>query len=224
VGICDTNFNKQKNMNKQIFTFFSLAILWTLMGCSTKLIKLQDSELRVVNREISSIDKATNSIALNDKQGDGLAIIEEIDFEVGTLEIDLKGEDIRGKSFVGIAFNIQNDSTYEAIYFRPFNFQAKEKIRREHSVQYISHPKHNWRFLRTNNEGQFEAEFGRQPAPADWFKVEIKVEKESVIVYDKVTDKELLAVKRLAKPTSKKIGLWMGNNSKGGFRNLRIKQ
>ena len=211
-------------MNKKILAITIPIIILSLTSCATKLIKLTDSKLNVVNREISGSDEASNSLTLNNKQGAGLAIIEDINFETGTIELDLKGENTPGRSFVGIAFNIQNDSTYEAIYFRPFNFQAKEQIRRDHSVQYISLPKHDWRLLRTNNEGQFEAEFGRQPSPEDWFKIKIKIEKERVVVYDKETDKELLAVKRLVKPISNKIALWTGNNSKGAFRNLSIKQ
>lgn len=202
-------------------TFFTLILI--LMGCSKNLINLADSELKVVNRTITSMDKATNTITLNGQPGGGLAIIKTVDFEVGTIEIDLKGENTPGRSFVGVAFNIQNDSTYEAVYFRPFNFQSTEKIRRAHSVQYISHPKHDWNFLRTNHEGQFEGAYERQPSPDDWFSIKLKIEKESISVYDTGSGQELLSVKRLTNPISKKIGLWTGHNSKGAFRNLRIK-
>jgi hypothetical protein len=194
------------------------------MGCSNKIINLSENNLKVINRAITNTDKATNTIALNNKKGSGLAIIKDIEFETGTIEISLKGENKQGRSFVGIAFNIQNDSTYEAIYFRPFNFQSKEKIRRDHSVQYIHEPKYTWKFLRTNHEGQFESNYERQPSPDDWFDVKIKIEKERVLVYDKDSDKALLVVKRLATTKSKKIGLWMGYNSKGAFRGLRVKK
>lgn len=211
-------------MNKTTLTITILAIVLMLLGCSQKTINLANTNLNVVNREISSIDKPTKTVSLNDKKGDGLAIIEDIEFEVGTIEIDLKGENIPGKSFVGIAFNIQNDSTYEAIYFRPFNFQSKEQIRREHSVQYIYHPKFTWRFLRTNHKGEFEAAYNRQPSPEEWFTVRIEIEKETVTVYDKDTNTKLLSVKRLVESKSNKIGLWVGFNSKGQFRNLQIKK
>ena len=211
-------------MNKNLFTITILTLVILLIGCSKRIINLTNTELSVVNREIASTDKVGKSVSLNAKSGDGLAIIEELEFEVGTIEIELKGENTPGRSFVGVAFNIQNDSTYEAIYFRPFNFQSKEKIRREHSVQYISHPKNTWRFLRTNYEGQFESEFGRQPSPEDWFTIKIEVKHERVIVYDRESNTELLSVRRLENSVSNKIGLWTGNNSKGEFRNLRIKK
>ena len=211
-------------MNKNLFTITILTLVITLIGCSKRIINLTNTELNVVNREIVSIDEVGKSVSLNDKPGDGLAIIEELEFEAGTIEIELKGENTPGRSFVGVAFNIQNDSTYEAIYFRPFNFQSKEKIRREHSLQYISQPKNTWRFLRTNYEGQFESEFERQPSPEDWFAIKIEVKHERVIVYDRESNTELLSVRRLENPVSNKIGLWTGNNSKGQFRNLRIKK
>ncbi len=189
---------------------------------SQQLIKFSDENLKVVNREIFAIDEEANTLALNDQSGSGMAIIEHVNFDIGTIEIELKGENIDGKSFVGVAFNIENDSTYEAVYFRPFNFQSDEKLRRGHSVQYIYHPKNTWRFLRTNYEGQYEAEFPRQPSPDDWFRIRVKVDTDKVYVYDGESNIELLAVDRLSKPSSRKIGLWTGHNSKGEFRNLKI--
>ena len=165
-----------------------------------------------------------NTISLNDQPGDGMAIIENATFDTGNIELEIKGEDVQGKSFVGMAFNIQNDSTYEAVYFRPFNFRSDEQIRREHAVQYIFHPKHTWRFLRTNHEGQYEAEFPRQPEPDDWFKVKIRVDEKNVFVYDLETNAELLSVERLTTLKSNKIAFWTGFNSKGEFRNLKIKK
>jgi len=92
-------------------------LILTILSCSDKTINLTTNNLKVVNRDISSIDKATNAIMLNNKPGDGMAIIEGVDFKDGTIELELKGENNRGRSFLGFAFNVQNDSTYEAIYF-----------------------------------------------------------------------------------------------------------
>lgn len=211
-------------MKINIYTFIVLSLVLVLMACSNKFINFTEGNLDVVNRDISSIDEKTNAVRLSNKEGDGLAIIKDVNFKTGTVELELQGENNPGRSFVGLAFNIQNDSTYEAVYFRPFNFQSKEKIRREHSMQYISHPKHSWRMLRTNFEGQFEAEYKRQPSPDDWFDVEINIQDDMVYVYDKKTNAQMLSVKRLVKPKSDKIGLWTGYNSKGAFRNLKIKK
>lgn len=202
---------------------FSIVVL-TFLGCSKKIIPFSKDNLEVVNRDITSINDATNTLILNNQKSIGVAIFKNIKFSKGIIEIDLKGENKPQGSFVGVAFNIQNDSTYEAIYFRPFNFQSDKKIRREHSIQYIYKPKFEWRFLRKNYTGQYEAEYPRQPSPDDWFSVKIKIDENRVYVYDVETNTELLSVKRLTKQLSNKLGLWTGYNSKGAFRNLKIEQ
>lgn len=45
--------------------------------------------------------------------------------------------------------------------------------------------------FKNNFEGQFEAEYGRQPSPEDWVTTAFKVEDKSVTLYDKVTDTQL---------------------------------
>lgn len=198
------------------------AILLSIAACTEKPKFLAQANLQVINREISSLDEESQSLTLNAKEGSGLAILNTVNFEEGAIEFELKGENKPGESFIGLAFNIQNDSTYEAIYFRPFNFQAEEKIRREHSVQYISEPKNTWFYLRENYEGEFEADYPRKPNPDDWFAAKVIIEKGSVAVYDKESNRELLKVRRLEKTVSGKIGFWVGHNSKGDFRGLKI--
>lgn len=209
-------------MKKQILIAAKMTLILSLVGCSSQTIKFEPENLDVINRDIVSISESKNSLILNNRIGDGMAILKDLDFEQGMIELEIKGENNPGKSFVGIAFNIQNDSTYEAVYFRPFNFQSEEKIRREHSVQYISHPSYDWRHLRTNKEGQYEAEYLRKPSPEDWFAVQVKIDEKRVYVYDKKTNTELLSVERLSPQVSDRIGLWTGFNSKGEFRNLSI--
>ena len=209
-------------MRKQILMLGTTILIFSQIGCSSKTTLFENDKLEIINREIVSINNSKNSLILNRKKGDGMAIIKDLKFDEGTIDLELKGENNPGKSFIGIAFNIQNDSTYEAVYFRPFNFQSDEKIRREHSVQYIYHPKHTWRFLRTNYEGQFEAEYPRKPLPNKWFKVSVKIDNKKVYVYDQSTNKELLSIERLTKQVSNRIGLWVGFNSKGEFKNLKI--
>ncbi len=211
-------------MKNKFLIFATTILLLSLYACSSQIVPFGNDNLEVINRDIVSINNPKNTLVLNNKKGSGLAIIKDVQFDEGIIELELKGENNPGKSFVGIAFNIQNDSIYEAVYFRPFNFQSDKKIRREHSVQYIHHPKYTWRFLRTNYEGQFESEYPRQPLPDEWFGVRVKIDAKKVSVYDQETNTELLSVERLTKQVSDRIGLWTGFNSKGEFRNLKIKR
>lgn len=211
-------------MKKEILTLLTSLLILSLMSCSGKIIDLSSEYLDVRNREIVSTNSASHTLSLNNQIGDGMAIIQNVEFDEGLIELELKGENNPGRSFVGVAFNIQNDSTYEAVYFRPFNFQSDEKISREHSMQYIFHPKYSWRFLRTNHEGKYESDYPRMPSPDDWFGVQIKIDDRRVYVYDVETNSELLSVERLTPQVSDRIGLWTGFNSKGQFRNLKVKR
>jgi len=211
-------------MNHKIYLITISIIVLALAGCSKKIISFTEGNITTVNRDILKIQGESNAINIKNKEGAGMVVLNEINFQSGIIELELKGENNPGRSFVGLAFNIQNDTIYEAIYFRPFNFQSPEQIRREHSIQYISMPDNEWSFLRTNFEGQYEAEFPRRPSPDEWFTVDIKITSNMVLVYDKDSGQELLTVNRLQKPMSSKIGLWTRPNSKGSFRNLRIKK
>ena len=133
------------------------------------------------------------------------------------------GENNPGKSFIGIAFNIQNDSTYEAIYCRPFNFVASEQLNRTHMVQYIFHPVFTWRKLREERTGEFEKGIADPPNPDAWFKFIIKVNNKKVEVYINEISQPVLTVDRLTISKSNKIGIWTGFGSSGRFRNLVIK-
>ena len=180
-------------------------------------------ELSVVNRDAVAFPRdGKSAVEMDAKPGDGLAVFNSIEFDNGTIAVDLKGENNPGKSFIGIAFNIQNDSTYEAIYFRPFNFVAEEQIRKEHMVQYIFHPEFGWNRLRTDRTGEFEAQLPPPPNPDDWFRAFITVSPTSVQVRLSKKGSPVLDVPRLSEPTSSKIGYWVGHNSSGRFDNLKV--
>ena len=186
--------------------------------------KIQNKKIKVVNRKISQYGDQLNAVEMDAMNGDGLGILEDIEFDTGIIEIDLLGENNPGKSFIGIAFNIQNDKTYEAIYFRPFNFIAEDQIRKDHMIQYIFHPEFTWRKLRDERTGEFEDEIANPPNPDDWFKVIINITDEKVEIYVNEISKPVLTVDRLTSTKSQKIGIWTGNNSSGRFRNLVLRK
>jgi len=186
--------------------------------------KFQDKNIKAMNRTISLYGNQLDAVEMNAKDGDGLGIIEDVEFDNGIIEVELLGENKPGKSFIGLAFNIQNDKTYEVIYFRPFNFVAKEQIRKDHMVQYIFHPEFTWRKLRDERTGEFEDEISTPPNPDDWFKVIIKISEEKVKVYVNELSEPVLIVDRLTSTKSKKIGIWTGNGSSGRFKNLILRK
>ena len=185
--------------------------------------KLQNKNIKAVNRTISIYGDQMDAVEMDAKDNDGLGILEDIEFDTGTIEIELLGENNPGKSFIGVAFNIQNDDTFEAVYFRPFNFVAEEQIRKDHMVQYIFHPEFIWRKLREERTGEFEDEISSPPNPDDWFKATIRITDHKVEVYVNESSEPVLSVDRLTSVTSHKIGIWTGFGSSGRFRNLVLR-
>ena len=183
--------------------------------------KFNTKAIKAHNRDISLAEDGT-AVKMNAKPGDGLGMINEVSFTKGIIDLELKGENNPGKSFVGLAFNVQNDSTFEAVYFRPFNFVAEEPIRRAHMVQYIHHPNNTWKALRETRTGEFENEIANPPDPDDWFSVRIIVEDKKVRVFVNEETEPSLEVERLDTHQSDKIGLWTGFNSAGWFRTVKI--
>ncbi len=202
----------------KIAAFFTIVYASAFAQKKQQIVGFDKIDVQTVNRTISK----GSIISMNANKGDGLVLFKTIAFKKGTIELDLLGQDIKGKSFVGLAFNIEDNATYEAVYFRPFNFLAKDATRKSHMVQYICQPKYTWRELRQTRTGEFEHEIKTPPNPKDWFHVKIEVGEKEVRVYvnnSKVPD---LVVERLTEIKSDTIGLWTGNGSSGSFKGLKI--
>ena len=144
---------------------------------------------RQVVRLIATGDSANGDV--------GLARPIGLTFSTGTIEIDLKGQSVRGRSFLGVAFNVVDEKTFEAIYFRPFNFKADEPFG-SRSVQYISWPANTWEHLRKNSPGQFERTVTPIPDPDGWFHAQIEVTDTRVRVFVNHAREPSLVVRRLS--------------------------
>lgn len=180
--------------------------------------QLRSNKITVVNRQVSEYE--SDGIELSAREGDGLAILDLVEFDNGTIQLEIKGENTPGRSFVGLAFNIENDTTYEAVYFRPFNFVSEEAIRRSHMAQYIYHPVFTWYKLRQERTDEFEGELPAPPEPDGWFTAKISFTDDKVIVFVNEQSEPVFEIERLSVFNSSKIGLWVGNGSSGRFRNL----
>jgi len=151
---------------------------------------------------------------------EGMLILKDLDFSNGTIELDIKSEDEKGKSFLGLAFHGLNDSVYDAVYFRPFNFRSAEKSK--NAMQYISHPAHTWHSLRENHKGKYENGVSPAPKPEDWFHVKIAVNSPKIEVFVNSSDRPSLVVDQLSKRRNGWIGFWGDVKSRGLFKNLII--
>ncbi len=206
------------------FWFIGLLLLLIQFSCSLPenyfpdLSNIGDTSLWTLHNRAASVSDRV--VHLDVREFDGLLWLNEYQFSNGRIELDLKGKNDPGKSFVGLAFHGLNDSTFDAVYFRPFNFENPE--RNGHSVQYISHPANTWYKLRADFPEKYENPVIPVPDPDDWFHVSILVEYPSVKVFVDDSEEPSLAVDQLSDRKKGWIGFWVGNGSEGYFRKLVV--
>jgi hypothetical protein len=203
---------------------FGLMVLM-LSSCSTTKLSTNKADVKVVNRDLEQVKENNQQVfRLNEKVGSGIVWFNNFQFEEGAIEFDVKGRDVFQKSFVGIAFHGTDDSTYEVVYFRPFNFQAKDPVRHIHAVQYAFEPNYGFEQLRKTRKDEFEsAILPTNTIPTDWFHVKIEVIGKNIRVFVNGHSEPTLNVMTLnSNPKGRKVGYWVGNNSNGDFANLKI--
>ena len=183
----------------------------------------KSSKIELFNRSLKEAKAdLPETIFLDAAEGDGLAWIRGLEFSEGTIEVEIKGKNEQGRSFVGIAFHGQDNRSFDAVYLRPFNFQSAEQERRSHSIQYISIPDYDWKKLRDDHPGKYEFAITPPPDPNSWVKLKLMVTGKNVNAFVNGSDKPSLTVQLLSSRLKGKVGLWVGNGSDGGFRNLKI--
>lgn len=196
--------------NAQLTNQFDLAQLY------------KDNKLTVFNRDIT-VDETKKSIELSQELGEGLVWINGVSFSTGTIELDLKGQNIFQHSFLGIAFHGVDDSTFEAIYFRPFRFLATDAAGKSHGVQYVSLPVYTWQKLRADHPGMFENKVSPVPDPDNWFHTKIVVKEKEVLVYVNDAATPSLQAPLLNNRNNGRIALYTADQSGGTFANLVIR-
>jgi hypothetical protein len=199
--------------------FLAVACLCGI-NCFGQQAPAKAGDFTVVNRTLSI--GSNGSLHLNDVDNAGVAWLNNTRFKNGTIEFDVKGNDKPQGSFVGIAFHGLKDTTYECVYFRPFNFLSADPVRKSHGVQYIAVPKYDWPLLREQYPNKYEQAVVPAPDPNAWFHVRITVTPKKVSVYVNGVQKAMLEVGPLTNTGGTKIGYWVGNGSPGDWKNLKI--
>ncbi len=213
--------NKHRNLVALTITLLTGTCFATAPTFTPDLTKISSGEeWTVSNREIVITQENDRAqVQFNGMPGDGVAWLETIDFINGIIECEIKGQP-QPPSYVGIAFDLVDPNTYDAVYFRAFNFRNPE--RKTHSVQYISHPEHTWWKLREDSPEKYESAIDPAPAPEDFLHVKLVIEKPKVSVYVNQSEQPCLVVDQLHHRKAGKVGLWVGNESSGVFTHLKI--
>jgi hypothetical protein len=154
------------------------------------------------------------------------AVVKDVSFRDGTIEVELAGQPAAGagegaRGFIGIAFRLQGDGTYEYIYLRPTNGRADDQVRRNHSTQYSSHP--NFDFARSRQEAPEKYESYVDLEPGVWTKYKIEVEGRKARLFVHGSTQPCLIVNDLKlDPREGGVALWIGPGTEGYFSNLKI--
>ena len=207
-------------------------ICMNCFGQNVNLDSLEELQPHKVAQEISS-HLNRNAVHITDpgdffgNNEDKLVIVEDIEFDNGTIEVSLAGapsshagENARG--FVGVAFHVSADvSSFEAFYLRPTNGRANDQLRRNHSSQYISYPDHPWHRLREESPGMNESYVDL--VPGEWMRVRIEVEGARAQLYVNGAEQPSLIVNDLKLGgEAGAIGLWIGPGTDAYFSDLVV--
>jgi len=187
------------------------------------LINLDAKSVEFKSKEGIRITKASNYT-----EGETIAIVKDIEFKDGTIEVELAGEpapeaDPQMRGFIGIAFRLQETEpfSYECFYLRPTNGRADNQLQRNHSTQYVSHPEFPWYRLRKESPGAYESYVDLQPGV--WTKVKIEVSGKQAKLYVHEAEQPCLIVNDLKHENLKgKIALWLHSSTVAHFRNLIV--
>jgi hypothetical protein len=180
----------------------------------------QSSAYEVANRTLTFEDGGV--VHLSAAKDDGIAWLVGQDFTEGRISIEVRGVDVMQRSFVGVAFHGGGRHDFDVVYTRPFNFNATDAQRRAHSLQYLSLPDNPWEVLREKFPGKYESALTSPPAAESWVRLTLEINARHLSVFVDDGSAPALVVDLLNDRLKGRVGLWVGNNSEGWFRNLTI--
>jgi hypothetical protein len=184
---------------------------------------LKENGIEVYNREVTVLnEKSYPGIRLSKDYGEGIAWIKGVEFSNGIIEFDVRGEDVKQHSFVGIAFHGVDNETFDAIYLRPFQFKEYDEVLRSHGIQYISLPKYTWRVLRADSPDKYEHAVDPAPDPNAWVHMKVVIKDSTVSTYINGNIEPTLVVEKLTVVKTGAIGFYVADTSGGDFANLTI--
>src|SRR5688500_12681188 len=170
---------------------------------------------------------ALRLIEADTRRAGGMAVVNSQFFRNGIIEVDVAGRrgpyavaDDRG--FIGMAFRVSTDrARYEYIYLRPDNGRAEDQVRRNHSIQYSSHPDFPWPRMRKEFPEKYESYVDLQPGI--WTAMRIEVAGTTARLFVHAKRQPNLIVGDLKHGESEGgVALWIGPGTEAFFSNLRI--
>lgn len=164
---------------------------------------------------------------MNAMDGDMLAILDAGEFKDGSIAIDVAGAPRAGmpadaRGFIGIAFRTGAHGEWsEVFYLRPTNGRADDQARRNHSVQYVSHPEYPWNRLRKEAPGVYESYTDLENGA--WTRMRIVVSGTRARLYVNNAEQPCLVVNDLKHgDVAGRIALWANVQTDAYFGTLTV--
>jgi hypothetical protein len=125
------------------------------------------------------------------------------------------------RGFIGIAFRLQNDGSYEYIHLRPTNGRAEDQVRRNHSTQSSAHPIFDFAQSRKEAPEKYESYVDLEPGTWTKYKIEVDGTAAHLFVHDAA--QPCLIVNDMRLPVrAGGVALWVGPGTEGYFAGLRV--
>lgn len=212
-------------MNRRSYAFVFTLMIATTLSVHAQVYDLvkayNNKSIDVVNRTVTLLPAGDHpGYRTDERTSDGVIWLDKPDFTAGGIDVDIRGKNKPGENFIGVAFHGINDSTFDVVYFRPFNFQSDDPEHKANQVQYCSPPEYGWYRLRTEHPGVYESALSEPVDPDHWFHARIIVTDTDVTVYVNKSSTPSLHAQLLNDRKGGKAGLWVGYKSGGDFSNL----
>lgn len=171
---------------------------------------------------------AVRLMEVDGKRAGGIALIKDVVFRDGAIELDVAGRRGRyavpdDRGFIGVAFRVQpGGDKYEYVYLRPDNGRADDQVRRNHSTQYGAHPDFPWPRMRREWPERYESYVDLETGAWTRMRVEVDGTRMRLFVHD--APHPVLVVNDLKYGADMKggVALWIGAGTEGFFANVRV--
>ncbi len=197
---------------------------------SASALKLHNVEARPVTLDGKRGLRVTVSPEAKAQQApfETLAIVQGLEFSSGVIEAEIAGEPAPdapegARGFVGIAFRVSGEvQGYDAFYLRPTNGRADDQVRRNHSVQYISHPDWPWPRLRKESPERYESYVDLVPGAWTKVRIEVRGDRARLFVHDQQQPTLIVNDLKSGAEGRGAVALWINPGTVAHFRLLRV--
>ena len=210
----------------QPHSYMALPVLLAVSLAAQSTDRLEPKNVSMAQINFKSRSAVQLIAAPNADNATSYAVVKDVMFRDGSIEVDLAGQPAAGagsgaRGFIGIAFRLQADGRYEYIYLRPTNGRADDQVRRNHSTQYSAHPDFDFAKSRQEAPEKYESYVDLQPGVWTHYKIDVDGRKARLHVNG--AEQPCLIVNDMKhEPQAGRVALWVGPGTEGYFSNLKV--